>query len=128
MDSYNNKHHFNHIHINLSWFDRLSIKHKFLFLVTGALLGLTFLTLISIYSIKQISINGPVYERLKINQDLIADIMPPPMYLVDAAFQLQLFIQHAENSIARINGLMKAILNYSNLRIVDGRLLLLILQ
>lgn len=101
MDSYNNKHHFNHIHINLSWFDRLSIKHKFLFLVTGALLGLTFLTLFSIYSIKQISINGPVYERLKINQDLIADIMPPPMYLVDAAFQLQLFIQHAENSIAR---------------------------
>ena len=27
--------------------------------------------------------------------------MPPPMYLVDAAFQLQLFIQHAENNITR---------------------------
>lgn len=101
MDSYNNKQHLNHKNINLSWFDRLSIKHKFLFLITGALLGLTFLTLFSIYSIKQISINGPIYARLKINQDLIADIMPPPMYLVDAAFQLQLFIQHAENNITR---------------------------
>ncbi len=101
MDSYNNKQHLNHKNINLSWFDRLSIKHKFLFLITGALLGLTSLTLFSIYSIKQISINGPIYARLKINQDLIADIMPPPMYLVDAAFQLQLFIQHAENNITR---------------------------
>ncbi|WP_320153705.1 methyl-accepting chemotaxis protein [uncultured Tolumonas sp.] len=101
MDSYNDRHNVNHVHTNLSWFDRLTIKNKFLFLITGALFGLAFLALFSIYSIRQISINGPVYERLKTNQDLVADIMPPPMYLVDAAFQLQLFVQHSENNITR---------------------------
>ncbi len=101
MKKYNNNDSFNQVALTLSWFDRLSIKVKFMLLMISGILGLTFLALFSIYSIKTISVNGPVYEKLKSNQDLIADIMPPPMYLVDAAFQLQQYIQHSENNIQR---------------------------
>lgn len=87
--------------LNLSWFERLSIKTKFLLLMLGGISSLIILALISLKSIHEISVNGPVYKTIKDNQDLVADIMPPPMYLVDAAFQLQLYIQHADNEIHR---------------------------
>ena len=53
---------------------------QILFPIIGMLIfiGLTF------YVINQVRVNGPVYDKIKANQDLRADILPPPLYAVDA--------------------------------------------
>ena len=46
--------------------------------------GLLVFTLLAFYVISQVRVNGPVYNDLKANDDLRADILPPPLYAVDA--------------------------------------------
>jgi twitching motility protein PilJ len=46
--------------------------------------GLIIFIALAFYAISQVRVNGPVYVQLKANDDLRADILPPPMYSVDA--------------------------------------------
>ncbi len=48
------------------------------------ILGLLVFIALAFYAINQVRINGPVYDKLKANDDLKADILPPPLYAVDA--------------------------------------------
>lgn len=48
------------------------------------LLGLLALLLLAFYVIDQVKVNGPVYNQLKLQSDLRADILPPPLFTVDA--------------------------------------------
>ena len=45
--------------------------------------GLILFIALSFYAISQVRVNGPLYIDLKANDDLRADILPPPMYAVD---------------------------------------------
>jgi twitching motility protein PilJ len=46
--------------------------------------GLIIFIALAFYAISQVRVNGPVYLQLKANDDLRADILPPPLYAVDA--------------------------------------------
>lgn len=48
------------------------------------IIGLLIFIALAFYVINQVRINGPVYDKLKANDDLRADILPPPLYAVDA--------------------------------------------
>jgi len=48
------------------------------------ILGLLIFIGLAFYVIDQVRINGPLYRQLKANDDLRADILPPPLYTVDA--------------------------------------------
>ena len=48
------------------------------------IIGMLIFIALAFYVISQVRINGPVYDKIKANQDLRADILPPPMYAVDA--------------------------------------------
>jgi len=48
------------------------------------ILGLLIFIGLAFYVIDQVRINGPLYQQLKANDDLRADILPPPLYTVDA--------------------------------------------
>ena len=39
---------------------------------------------LSFWVVNEVRVNGPVYNALKLNQDLAADSLPPPLYPVDA--------------------------------------------
>jgi twitching motility protein PilJ len=47
-------------------------------------IGLIIFIALAFYAISQVRVNGPVYLQLKANDDLKADILPPPLYSVDA--------------------------------------------
>lgn len=51
-------------------------------LVTQAIAFLIFV-LVSFWALNQVRINGPLDTRLKVNNELRADILPPPLYVVD---------------------------------------------
>jgi len=56
-----------------------------LFLLGGIMIaGLVFFGVMSIYTIEEIKVNGPVYTRIVQGKDLIADILPPPEYILES--------------------------------------------
>lgn len=48
------------------------------------IIGMLIFIALAFYVINQLRVNGPVYDKIKANQDLRADILPPPLYAVDA--------------------------------------------
>ena len=48
------------------------------------IIGMFIFIALAFYVINQVRVNGPVYDKIKASQDLRADILPPPLYAVDA--------------------------------------------
>ncbi len=48
------------------------------------IVGLLIFIALAFYAINHVRVGGPVYNEIKSNQDLRADILPPPLYSVDA--------------------------------------------
>ena len=70
--------------------DNLSAGYKQLYLQIVAFI---LFAALSFWVINQVRVNGPVYDTLKEYQDLVADVLPPPLYPVDAfAFYNQAYV------------------------------------
>lgn len=72
-------------------FTRLSIKLKVTVLISCALVGLMVYAWHAQATVQKVRINGPVYQEIIQGKDLLADILPPPEYLVESyllAFQM----------------------------------------
>lgn len=52
--------------------------------VIGPVIGLIIFIILAFYVINQVRVGGPVYDQIKLSNDLRADILPPPLYAVDA--------------------------------------------
>jgi twitching motility protein PilJ len=60
--------------------DKGASSRQILFPIIGMLIFIA----LAFYVINQVRVNGPVYNQIKANDDLRADILPPPLYAVDA--------------------------------------------
>jgi methyl-accepting chemotaxis protein len=60
-----------------------------------------------LYSLQQLKIEGPQYERIVDAKDLVADILPPPMFLVEAYLTAIETARHPEETDANIVVLQK---------------------
>jgi len=71
---------------------RLTISRAILIfgLVTAVGLGAVIAT--SVYGLSQLKVGGPLYNQLKLGNDLIADILPPPEYGVVAYLESTLVL------------------------------------
>ena len=67
----------------------------------GAMLGLGLLALVAVagFTLQQVSIGGPLYTRIVAGKDLTADILPPPLYVIEA--YLDASTAYADNSPGR---------------------------
>ncbi len=52
--------------------------------VIGPVIGLLIFIALAFYVISQVRVGGPVYDKIISGNDLRADILPPPLYAVDA--------------------------------------------
>jgi methyl-accepting chemotaxis protein len=59
-------------------------------LVTALGLGAAIAT--SVYGLSQLKVGGPLYNQLKLGTDLIADILPPPEYVIEAYLEATLVL------------------------------------
>jgi methyl-accepting chemotaxis protein len=57
-------------------------------LVTAIGLGAVILT--SNYALSLLKVGGPVYDKIKLGNDLVADILPPPEYIIEAYLEATL--------------------------------------
>ncbi len=64
--------------------------------------------------IQQISVGGPVYSRIVQGKDLVADILPPPAFVIEAYLEATLAanrvkpVAAAEERIRRAEGVRRA--------------------
>jgi methyl-accepting chemotaxis protein len=72
---------------------RLTISRAVLIfgLITAAGLGAVIAT--SVYGLAQLKVGGPLYNQIKLGNDLIADILPPPEYVIEAYLEATLVLR-----------------------------------
>jgi methyl-accepting chemotaxis protein len=71
--------------------------------ISSATLVVCFLGLgaIAVYAIQQLKVSGPLYDRIIMGKDLVADILPPPLYVVEAFLEVNLAIHERAGLEAR---------------------------
>jgi methyl-accepting chemotaxis protein len=68
----------------MSLLSGLSVKKSF-FLMNAVLAGgVSVFGLVTLLTFMQFQVNGPVYQRIVQGKDLIADILPPPEYIIES--------------------------------------------
>lgn len=63
---------------------RFSITQQVIFLAGLFLAGFTIFISLSAYTISKTSVNGPIYGQIIQGKDLVADILPPPEYIIES--------------------------------------------
>jgi methyl-accepting chemotaxis protein len=71
---------------------RLTISRAILVFGLVTALGLGAVIATSVYGLSQLKIGGPLYDRIKLGNDLIADILPPPEYVIEAYLEATLVL------------------------------------
>ncbi len=65
-------------------FNNLKIGVKLTLLVVTFLLGFGIFGTYSYYGLNKVKVNGSIYAQIVLGKDLIADILPPPEYLIES--------------------------------------------
>jgi len=68
----------------LAWLDSLSARAQLLTLIGAFLLGLAALCGLNQAVLQKVQVGGPIYTAIDLQKELIADILPPPAYLVES--------------------------------------------
>jgi methyl-accepting chemotaxis protein len=67
-----------------SLFDGLGIRKRFVILLSIFVVGFSFFGLWSFKTLNELQVNGPMFQRIVKNKDLVADILPPPAYIIES--------------------------------------------
>jgi len=62
----------------------LKLRAKIFGLVAVMIVGLGLFAIVSFDTLNTVKVNGPLYKGIVENKDLVADILPPPEYLVES--------------------------------------------
>jgi methyl-accepting chemotaxis protein len=68
----------------MGWFAKLSIKSKIMSLVGFFAVGTAVLLAGFLTTVQTVRVNGPKYNKIVDAKDIISDILPPPMFLVES--------------------------------------------
>ena len=71
---------------------RLTISRAILIFGLITALGLGAVIATSVYGLSQLKVGGPLYNQIKLGNDLIADILPPPEYVIEAYLEATLVL------------------------------------
>ena len=67
-----------------SLFDNLGIRNRFAILLSIFTLGFAIFGLWSFKTLNELQVNGPLFQRIVQNKDLVADVLPPPAYIIES--------------------------------------------
>ena len=56
-------------------------------------IGLAAMLITSGYALNQLRVGGPLYSQIKLGNDLVADILPPPVYVLEAYLEATLALR-----------------------------------
>ena len=68
----------------MDWFRNFKLSHSFAILIGLGALGFIVYGVWSFKTLNELKVNGPIYQRIVQGKDLIADILPPPEYIIES--------------------------------------------
>ncbi|MBC7878443.1 MAG: GAF domain-containing protein [Anaerolineales bacterium] len=92
----------------MSILKNLRIGTKLIVLILIFTLGLISVASYTFIVINTIDANSPAYQDIQRDNELIADILPPPLYIVESHLvSIQIFQEAEEGDVSQIDGLIK---------------------
>ena len=79
-------------------------------------LGLLSVIFASNYALSQLKVGGPLYDKIKLGNDLVADILPPPEYVIEAYLEVTLALQDPASLTTRRDRLVQLKKDYDDRR------------
>ncbi|HAH20513.1 MAG: hypothetical protein A2Y00_04970 [Omnitrophica WOR_2 bacterium GWF2_43_52] len=76
----------------------LSIKLRLMLLAGVSILGFFIFGIMSYWTLNTVKVNGPLYKRIVQGKDLIADVLPPPEYIIET-YLISLQLLDETNSV-----------------------------
>jgi methyl-accepting chemotaxis protein len=95
---------------------RLSVSNAIVLFGGVAALGLAALLFTSGYALQQLRVGGPLYSQIKLGNDLIADILPPPAYVLEAYLEATLALREPNTVAERKERLLQLRKDYDERR------------
>jgi methyl-accepting chemotaxis protein len=95
---------------------RLSVSNAIVLFGVITALGLAALFFASGYALQQLRVGGPLYGQIKLGNDLVADILPPPEYVLEAYLEATLALREPETLAARTERLVQLRKDYDERR------------
>jgi methyl-accepting chemotaxis protein len=65
-------------------FKSLRLTTKLFLLVSICLIGFAAFAIVAWRTLDEVQVNGPVYKRVVQGKDVIADVLPPPEYIIES--------------------------------------------
>ncbi|MEI7795286.1 MAG: methyl-accepting chemotaxis protein [Methylococcaceae bacterium] len=76
---------------------QLTIKARFGIILSVLIVGFSLFGVATLKAMNTLNVNGPIYQRIVQGKDLIADILPPPEYILES-YLVVLQLTHATNT------------------------------
>jgi len=80
----------------------LKLFYRFAVLIASVVLGFAIYGLWSFKTLDELKVNGPIYQRIVQGKDLVADILPPPEYIIESylvSLQLEVSPENQRDSL-----------------------------
>ncbi len=85
----------------LSMIKSLRIRGKLALLVGGGIGGLIIFGIFTFSLLSDLKVNGPLYKDVVMGKDLIADVLPPPEYIIESYLTVLLMTEETDPSALR---------------------------
>src|SRR6202048_2319071 len=95
---------------------RISISASIIVYALVTAVGLFAVLFTSGYALQQLRIGGPLYTQIKLGNDLVADILPPPEYVLEAYLEATLAVRDPSTVTARRERLVQLHKDYDERR------------
>ena len=70
-------------------------------------IGLGAVVFTGIYALSDVKVGGPLYNKIKLGNDLIADILPPPEYVIESYLEATLALNNPAELATRRDRLVQ---------------------
>ncbi len=95
---------------------RISVSAAIIIYALVTAVGLFAVLFTSGYALQQLRIGGPLYTQIKLGNDLVADILPPPEYVLEAYLEATLAVRDPSTVTARRDRLVQLHKDYDERR------------
>lgn len=82
----------------------LTLVYRFVLLISCVVTGFAVYGLWSFKTLNELKITGPIYQQIILGKDLVADILPPPEYIIESylvGLQLATSDKHEQNDLVQ---------------------------
>lgn len=81
----------------------VTLKHRFTAVVATLTLGFLLFGVFAHRALEELRVNGPIYQRIVQGKDLIADVLPPPEYVIESYLvTLQMYVAKDSAEITQL--------------------------